>query len=183
MFKAGLVFLTLGLFMLLPPGGRGQVGSENDTLQVEISTGKKCYSRKEGIDAYLKFTNTGTVSIYLYRVNDKIYLAGVSGFDSEGKLTGSKDPVRFPFIKSAEVDDFIELKPGESVSQKTPFFLVGENTAREGEYLLAGSYRSAVSANAIPQELRGGRVWITEDGTLSTPTISITVLKECKQPK
>jgi hypothetical protein len=176
MRKLCCVVLGIVISFLLPTIASAQKNS--GTLQMRISTDKRCYTPNETIKVSIRFVNTDAVPIYLYHFDKAIYRTDIGAYDSDGNLTGAhSDPIYFRSVRPRTAKDFIRIAPGKSYRQIESFFLYGKRTGEDGEYSLAAFYRSPVGEP--PSELRGKRVWTSGDGPVSSGSVSIQRLGLC----
>lgn len=170
------IFLP-SIFMLLPVLAAAQ--ANNNILQLEIATDKRCYVRNEKIKVSIRFINTGSVPLYLYRSDYGISRTDIGAYNPDGKLTGDhSDPVYFSTVQPGSAKDFVRIAPGKGFRQVESFFLVGKGTGTDGEYSLAAFYRSRVGEVSIPA-LNGKKVWTLGDGRVSSGSVAIQRLSQC----
>lgn len=188
MIKACLIYsISIGALLFLTNLARAQDEPAEDSLRLDISTNKRCYSRNETVRVTLKFSNAGRAPMYLYRIKNSfygdrkyVYRTVIGAYDSEGKGTGgTRDPIYFSPARISPGDDFIKIAPGGSFSQVENYFLSGQRTTEDGKYFLAASYRSPVGE--APAYLNGKRVWTIGDRTVSSDSVEILTSDNCKR--
>ena len=176
---------TIGIFIFGSLLATGQEGAATDSrpLSIEIKARKTCYRLQDRITFSMIVKNEGAVPIFLYRPEGGNSLPGLRAllFDPEGNLLGETDPSgRSPF-RLAELGDFVELGPGDSLKEKASFTLSSRGAKNEVEYYVRALYESPISPAAAPNVMAGKKVWSFEDGDIYSSKFRINTVSDCKE--